>query len=247
KLNFSTRLFSFMPERVLNKTVDRLPLYLNFLIKHIFLLPKRCNAAKKEDEDKPMEEEDIAAVCMVGKVLEDTQSNVRKRKLNAWNAEIVSKGESGNQLSLKDTNVDLYDDHENMIESSHHPTVSVNTAELDEIKLSEGLQKQSISTVNNVADKIVSTVNDEAEKNSAEVEVVEVKQSKCITCNASVGYIKQYHEHFKSEWHKHNLRRKTRQLPPLTADECLASIDMGDAKSDLKDHCRLSLAEMCTS
>lgn len=29
---------------------------------------------------------------------------------------------------------------------------------------------------------------------------------------------------------------KTRQLPPLTADECLASIDMGDAKSDLKEY-----------
>ncbi|KAI3968592.1 hypothetical protein MKW92_049180 [Papaver armeniacum] len=83
-------------------------------------------------------------------------------KLNAWNAEIVSK--DNHQLSLvceiepsfhldcdalvrnlhgrsailavsvhfeKDTNVDHYDD---IIESSHHPTESLNTAELDEIK-----------------------------------------------------------------------------------------------------------------
>ncbi|KAI3972256.1 hypothetical protein MKW92_016491 [Papaver armeniacum] len=190
-------------------------------------------------------------------------------KLNEWNAEVVSKDESGNQLSLvceietsifrdcealarnlhgraemlavsvhfeKDTNVDHFDDHEDFIEPSHHPTVSLNTAELDEIKLSEALQKQSISEVNNVADKIVPTVNDDAKKNSAEVEVVEVKQSKCSTCNAFVGDVKQYREHFKSEWHKHNLRRKTRQLPPLTADECAASIDMGDAKSDLKEY-----------
>lgn len=70
----------------------------------------------------------------------------------------------------KDTYVDHYDDHEDITESSDHPKVSVNTAELEEIKLSEGLQKQSISSVNNVADKIVSTVNGDAEKNSAEIE-----------------------------------------------------------------------------
>ncbi|MCL7051092.1 hypothetical protein MKW94_005346 [Papaver nudicaule] len=201
-------------------------------------------------------------------------------KLKAWNSEIVSKDESGNQVSLvceiepslyrvcealvrnlhgrlemlavsvhfqKDTNVDHYDDHEDFIEPNHHhPTVSLNTAELDEIKLSEELQKQSISTVSNGTDKVVSAVNDDAEKNTAEknaaeknaaeAEVVEVKQSKCSTCNAFVGDVKQYREHFKSEWHKHNLRRKTRQLPPLTADECLESIDMSDGKSDLKEY-----------
>ncbi|KAI3875348.1 hypothetical protein MKX03_027442 [Papaver bracteatum] len=202
-------------------------------------------------------------------IVPEESSSSLMEKLNEWNAEVVSKDESGNQLSLvceiepsifrdcdalarnlhgrsemlavsvhfeKDTNVDHFDDHEDFIEPSHHPTVSLNTAELDEIKLSEALQKQSISEVNNVADKIVPTVDDDAKKNSAEVEVVEVKQSKCSTCNAFVGDVKQYREHFKSEWHKHNLRRKTRQLPPLTADECAASIDMGDAKSDLKEY-----------
>ncbi|KAI3903706.1 hypothetical protein MKW98_032360 [Papaver atlanticum] len=49
--------------------------------------------------------------------------------------------------------------------------------------------------------------------------------SKCSTCNAFIGDVKQYRVHLKSEWHKHNLRRKTRQLPPLTADECLASVN----------------------
>ncbi|RZC58197.1 hypothetical protein C5167_005505 [Papaver somniferum] len=44
--------------------------------------------------------------------------------------------------------------------------------------------------------------NDGAEKRSAEVEVVEVKQSKCSTRNALVGDVKQRREHFKSKWHK---------------------------------------------
>ncbi|KAI3956083.1 hypothetical protein MKW98_027397, partial [Papaver atlanticum] len=158
------------------------------------------------------------------------------KKLNAWNAEIVSKVESKNQLSLicemepillrdydafvrslhgrleilavsvhfeKDTNVEHYDDHWDVIEPSHHPLVPLSTAELDEIKLRNGADmKQSISTR-----------NDGADKRSAGLEVVEVKQRKCSTCNAFVGDAKQYREHVKSSWHTHNLRRKTRELP----------------------------------
>ncbi|XP_026442878.1 ribosome maturation protein SBDS-like [Papaver somniferum] len=191
-------------------------------------------------------------------IIPEESSSSLMEKLNAWNADIASKDESGNQISLvcemepsffrecdalvkslhgrsemlavsvhfeKDTNIDHYDDHKDVIEPSHHPITSSNAADLDEIKLSGGLQKQSISTRNNGADK-----------RSAGVEAVEVKQSKCSTCNVFVGDAKQYREHLKSEWHKHNLRRKTRQLPPLTADECLEDMDMRDAKSDLKEY-----------
>ncbi|RWW35684.1 hypothetical protein BHE74_00059353 [Ensete ventricosum] len=64
----------------------------------------------------------------------------------------------------------------------------------------------------------------------------QVKQNRCTTCDAVVGDAKQYREHFKSEWHKHNLKRKTRQLPPLTAEECLADLEVGDSKADLKEY-----------
>lgn len=64
----------------------------------------------------------------------------------------------------------------------------------------------------------------------------EIKQNKCSTCNALVGDAKQYRDHFKSDWHKHNLRRKTHQLPPLTVEECLADIDVSDSKLDLKEY-----------
>ncbi|KAI3977746.1 hypothetical protein MKX01_014322 [Papaver californicum] len=205
-------------------------------------------AGKERDSQLSTQKRDIATIVMQKTINPETQRPYTINMIESLMHEIhfavdphnSSKKQVRNiAVSVhfeKDANVDHYDDHEDMIESSHHPTVSLNTAELDEIKLSEGLQKQSISTVDNVPDKIVSTVNDDAEKKSAEVEVVEVKQSKCSTCNAFVGNVKQYREHFKSDWHKHNLRRKTRQLPPLTADECLASIDMGDAKSDLKEY-----------
>ncbi|PSS31753.1 Ribosome maturation protein like [Actinidia chinensis var. chinensis] len=164
-------------------------------------------------------------------------------KLNGWNSSIVSKDESGNQLSIicevdpgyfrecdalvrdlqgrleilavsvhaeGDTDMAHYDDHEDM-----PPSLPKDTTD-SVARLSERIQKQTIS---------VTSENSE-----------ELKQNKCSTCNALVGDTRQYREHFKSDWHKHNLRRKTRQLLPLTAEECMADMDMGDSKADLKEY-----------
>ncbi|KAF6144428.1 hypothetical protein GIB67_024655 [Kingdonia uniflora] len=166
-------------------------------------------------------------------------------KLNAWNSSIVSKDRSENQLSVVceiepgffrdcdalvrslqgrldilavsvhfegDTHVDHYDDFEETA-----PIISKNSSD-PVLKLSEKMLKQVISTGNEIAPE------------------GEVKQNKCSTCNAFVGDTKQYRDHFKSEWHKHNLRRKTKQLPPLTADECMADVEVGEMKSDLKEY-----------
>lgn len=110
-----------------------------------------------------------------------------------------------------DTSVDHYDDHENV--PSNPPKESAD----DVLKLSEKIEKQSLSSGSGSAEG-------------------EVKQNKCSTCNAYVGDSKQYREHFKSDWHKHNLKRKTRQLPPLTAEECLADMELDDSKADLKEY-----------
>ncbi|XP_022773322.1 LOW QUALITY PROTEIN: ribosome maturation protein SBDS-like [Durio zibethinus] len=176
-------------------------------------------------------------------------------KLNEWTAIIVSKDESGNQLSVicemepgnfrecdslvrnllgrlemlavsvqaeGDSQVHDYDDEDI---SSHPPKESADLApprlpqeSTDSVlQLGEKMRKQTISSGNGNA-------------------VGEVKQQKCSTCNAFVGDSKQYRDHFKSEWHKHNLKRKTRQLPPLTAEECLADMEITDSKSDLQDY-----------
>ncbi|KAH6782583.1 sequence-specific DNA binding transcription factor [Perilla frutescens var. frutescens] len=166
-------------------------------------------------------------------------------KINGWNSTIVSRDESGSQLSVicelepsffrdcdalvrslqgrldilavnvhldSDTHVDHYDDLED--ESS---SVQKDSAGPATTQLSEKLQKQTILS----------------KEGSSEGEV---KQQKCSTCNAFVGDAKEYREHFKSDWHKHNLRRKTRQLPPLTAEECMGDIELGDSKADLKNY-----------
>ncbi|XP_058207987.1 uncharacterized protein LOC131321019 [Rhododendron vialii] len=163
-------------------------------------------------------------------------------KLNSWNASIVSKDESGNHLSIMcemdpcffrecdalvrnvqgrleilaasvhvegDTQMDHYDDHEQDI------APSVLLPNETRGSMAQTSEKQATRSGN--ADGVI-------------------KQNKCSTCNALVGEAKQYREHFKSDWHKHNLQRKTHQLPPLTAEECLADIDVGDSKLDLKEY-----------
>lgn len=167
-------------------------------------------------------------------------------KLNAWNADILTKDESGNQLSIVceldptlfrecdslvrnlqgrleilavsvhgegDTAVDRYDE---LYEDVPAP-LSKESKESSVTQLSASLQKQSVST-------------------SSKSTEGEAKQNRCGTCNAVVGDAKQYREHFKSDWHKHNLKRKTRNLPPLTAEECLADLEIGDTKEDLKEY-----------
>ncbi|EXB99572.1 Ribosome maturation protein SBDS [Morus notabilis] len=175
----------------------------------------------------------------------EQSSSSLMEKLNAWSAKIASKDQSGSQLYIiceldpgiyrecealminlqgrfevlalsvhagGDTHVDQYDDHEG--QPSHVPKDATDSV----AKLSDKLQKQSISS------------------SSATTTAGEGKQSKCGTCNAFVGDSKQFREHFKSEWHKHNLRRKTRNLPPLTEEECMTDMEIGDSKADLKEY-----------
>lgn len=65
-----------------------------------------------------------------------------------------------------------------------------------------------------------------------------VKQQVCKTCNREVGDVKQYREHFKSDWHKHNLKRKITGLPPLSAEECLADTDIDYGINDRDEYSR---------
>ncbi|CAA2979502.1 ribosome maturation SBDS [Olea europaea subsp. europaea] len=177
-------------------------------------------------------------------VRSDENTSSLFERINDWSASIVSRDETGSQLSLiceldpssfrscdalvrnlqgrleilavnvhvdSDTQVDHYDDREDEPSTVHKdPAIPV-------MQLSEKLQQQGISVKNGSSQG-------------------EAKQNKCSTCNASIGNAKEYREHFKSDWHKHNLRRKTRQLPPLTAEECMADMELGDSKADLKEY-----------
>lgn len=110
-----------------------------------------------------------------------------------------------------DTHVEQYNDYEDM-------TAPLPKETLDSVdELNDKLQKQTISSASRATEE-------------------QQKQNRCNTCNVSFADSKLYREHHKSEWHKHNMKRKTRQLPPLTEEECMADMELGDSKSDLKDY-----------
>ena len=111
-----------------------------------------------------------------------------------------------------DTNMDHYDEHDDMALQTNKPLLPVETETDPVVELSKKTQKQEMGTKKE-------------------------EGTKCSTCHTFVGEAKQYREHCKSDWHKHNLKRKTRKLPPLTAaEECMGEIDMDDSKADLKDY-----------
>ncbi|CAL0299931.1 unnamed protein product [Lupinus luteus] len=168
-------------------------------------------------------------------------------KLNVWKATIVSKEGSAGQLSVVfelepglykdchdfvmnnmhgrfevlahslyvdgDTQVEQYNDYEDM------PAPLPKETRESLLELNDKLQKQTISSVSKPT-----------------TQGQQQKQNKCNTCNVSFEDAKVYREHHKSEWHKHNMKRKTRQLPPLTEEECIADLELSDSKSDLKDY-----------
>jgi len=169
-------------------------------------------------------------------------------KLNVWNANVVLKDYSGSQPSVicemdpgiyrdcsefvsslkgrfellahsvhleEDSHVDNCDDYEEGPSGpAHLPKASADS----ESQLSEKLQKQAT----------VSGGNENAKG--------EGKQIKCSTCNAFFGDSNKFRDHFKSDWHRHNVKRKTRQLPLLTEEECMADMEVGDSRADLKEY-----------
>ncbi|CAN0877223.1 Ribosome maturation protein SBDS [Linum grandiflorum] len=169
-------------------------------------------------------------------------------KLCAWNATITAEDSSGNQRSFvceiepgffRDTDIlvrNLCGKLEILAVSAHFEgDTHVGDIADDiayEIDLRQSLARVSTDAIAQLSEKVKKQTISAAAKN---VEV-EAKQSQCSTCNAVVGDAKEYREHFKSDWHKHNLKRKTRNLPPLSADECLADMDLDDSSADLKDY-----------
>ncbi|KAL8225636.1 hypothetical protein R6Q57_018193 [Mikania cordata] len=159
-------------------------------------------------------------------------------KLNEWKTTIVSKDESGNQLSIVcEMEPGLFRDCDALVRNLqgrseilaisvhgegdilHTEDVSSSTKQQPIDQLTEDMQKQTL-----------------APKTAKLGDQAAVKQNKCSTCDALMGDAKEYREHFKSDWHKHNLRRKTRQLPPISAQECMADVQLSDSKGDLDEY-----------
>ncbi|GBG64972.1 hypothetical protein CBR_g48721 [Chara braunii] len=64
------------------------------------------------------------------------------------------------------------------------------------------------------------------------------RQVKCSTCAIQLSSASEYRDHCKSEWHRHNLKRKVKGLPPLSVEDCETDTDIVDEKNDLEEYCR---------
>ncbi|CAI5969871.1 unnamed protein product [Closterium sp. NIES-65] len=65
------------------------------------------------------------------------------------------------------------------------------------------------------------------------------RQQRCSTCGdgATFDDTKLFREHMKSDWHKHNMRRKVRGMPPVSADEWEADTSLlADEAHDLHEY-----------
>ncbi|CAI9266655.1 unnamed protein product [Lactuca saligna] len=182
--------------------------------------------------------------------------NSLSEKLTEWKTVIVSKEASGIQLSLVcEMDPGLFRDCDAFLRNlqgrseilavSVHGEGDINTDDYEgheEVSVSVSASVSSTSTEPKKLPEPVAQLTEKMEKQklAPKSEITEgevkVKQSKCSTCDAIVGDTKQYREHFKSDWHKHNLKRKTRQLPPLSAEECAADEEINDSLGDLKEY-----------
>jgi len=43
-------------------------------------------------------------------------------------------------------------------------------------------------------------------------------QYKCLTCGVAFTDLEQLREHYKTDWHRYNLKRKVAAMPPVTLE-----------------------------
>ncbi|CAA6668444.1 unnamed protein product [Spirodela intermedia] len=144
-------------------------------------------------------------------------------KLSTWGANVISKDESGSQLCVVceiepgffrdcdsfvrsipgwgETRVDQHEEADELL------SLSTKAVSNSVAQLGERMQRQNISEEGRGGEE-------------------QAKKNRCGTCDAAFGDAREYRDHFKTDWHKHNLRRK----------ECLADMESDDYKSDLNNY-----------
>ena len=64
------------------------------------------------------------------------------------------------------------------------------------------------------------------------------KQHRCSSCAASFKDAAGHRAHFKSDWHRHNLRRKMRNMAPLSEQEWEADTSLEEMVNDMHEYSR---------
>uniref|UniRef100_A0A0D6R5I9 U1-type domain-containing protein n=1 Tax=Araucaria cunninghamii TaxID=56994 RepID=A0A0D6R5I9_ARACU len=180
-------------------------------------------------ESKEVSGNQISVVCQIEPgYFRDCDTIVRecKGRLEILSVSVHKEG---------DLRVDEYDDEDASTRNLSISELERNES-LSQVKeLRVSMQNTNIAGDDSSLDRNVST-GEEASSGGAGIKQTGKKGQRCTTCNAIVGEAKEYRDHFKSDWHKHNLKRKTQHLPPLSAEECLVDREVIDLQNDLHDY-----------
>eukprot|EP01035_Chromulina_nebulosa_P021026 gene21026-27249_t len=92
-----------------------------------------------------------------------------------------------------------------------------NEKKIEELKIRinhDRLQSQSSKPIDSLSNSNQSNDNNNQE----------VKVQSCNTCGGSFYDVTSYRSHFRSEWHRHNLKRKMKNLPIVASEEEFATL-----------------------
>ncbi|CAA7405298.1 unnamed protein product [Spirodela intermedia] len=165
-------------------------------------------------------------------------------KLSTWGANVISKDESGNQLCVVcEIEPGFFRDCDSFVRSIpgwvEILAVSVHAegeTRVDQHEEADELLSLSTKAVSNSVAQLGERMQRQNISEEGRGGEEQAKKNRCGTCDAAFGDAREYRDHFKTDWHKHNLRRKARKLPPLSAEECLADMESDDYKSDLNNY-----------
>ncbi|KAL1543745.1 ribosome maturation protein SBDS-like [Salvia divinorum] len=137
-------------------------------------------------------------------------------KINGWNSTIISREESGSQLSvICELEPGLFRDCDALVRSLQGRldilAVNVHLDSDTHVDHYDDLEEES-SSAQVASNAHVTKLSEKLQKQTISSEEGEVKQQKCNTCNAFVGDAKEYRDHFKSD------------------------MEIVDSKADLKDY-----------
>jgi ribosome maturation protein SDO1 len=175
----------------------------------------------------------------------EEQVPVLLEKLSEWKATVISQEGTAAQLSVVfELEPGLYKDCHDFVMNKMHGRFEVLAHSLyvdGDTHVDYNDNEEMPAPLPQITSESVLELNDKLQKQTISsvtkpTEGQQPKQNKCNTCDVFFEDAKLYREHHKSEWHKHNMKRKTRQLPPLTEEECTADMDLFESKSDLKDY-----------
>ena len=167
-------------------------------------------ANKKSKRNKRIEKEEMKEkekrLIVIRERVHQDQARSSSSSAAATTHQVITESSSEGGVNPTD-NTD--DSHNNSSNSSSSSRNNSNLSAASSNSSSNSSSSSSNSNNNN---------NSSSNSNCSEMPATTGGQ-KCNTCGGSFADAAAYRNHFRSEWHRHNLKRKMKNLPVITSEE----------------------------